>query len=144
MQTLKIKPLTEERFIPPRKGSCQAAAFDVYAQTDLVLNDEPKTIELGFATEIPEGYCAVLVPRSGFGNKLGMRLMGTIGLIDSDFRGNWKATIQLAKGKELQLARGERFLQFYLMEVPKFGIEIVSELTETKRGSGGYGSTGTK
>lgn len=144
MQTLKIKPLTEERFISPRKGSCQAAAFDVYTQEDLVFNDEPRTVKLGFATEIPEGYAAVLIPRSGFGNKLGMRLVGTVGLIDSDFRGEILATIQLAKGKELQLSRGERFLQFYLMEVPKFGIEIVSELTETKRGAGGYGSTGTK
>lgn len=144
MQTLKIKPLTEERFIPPRKGSCQAAAFDAYTQDDVVFNDEPRTVRLGFAMEIPEGYAAVLIPRSGFGNKFGMRLMGTVGLIDSDFRGEILATIQLAKGKELQLSRGERFLQFYLMEVPNFGIEIVSELTETKRGSGGYGSTGTK
>lgn len=144
MQTLKIKPLTKDRFISPRKGSCQAAAFDIYTQEDVVFNDEPRTVKLGFATEIPEGYAAVLIPRSGFGNKLGMRLIGTVGLIDADYRGEWQATIQLAKGKELQLARGERFLQFYLMEAPKFGIEIVSELTETKRGTGGYGSTGTE
>lgn len=144
MQSLKIKPLTKERFISPRKGSCHAAAFDVYTQEGVVFNDEPRTVKLGFATEIPEGYAAVLIPRSGFGNKLGMRLVGTVGLIDSDFRGEWQATIQLAKGKELQLSRGERFLQFYLMEVPKFGIEIVSELAETKRGAGGYGSTGTE
>lgn len=144
MQTLKIKPLTKERFISPRKGSCQAAAFDVYTQEDLVFNDESRTVKLGFAMEIPEGYAAVLIPRSGFGNKLGMRLVGTVGLIDSDFRGEVLATIQLAKGKELQLSRGERFLQFYLMEVPKFGIEIASELAETKRGAGGYGSTGTE
>lgn len=144
MQNLKIKPLTKERFIPPRKGSCQAAAFDVYTQEDVVFNDEPRTVKLGFAMEIPGGYAAVLIPRSGFGNKVGMRLVGTVGLIDSDFRGEILATIQLAKGKELQLSRGERFLQFYLMEVPRFGIEIVSELTETKRGTGGYGSTGTE
>ncbi|AUR84533.1 dUTPase [Vibrio phage 1.060.A._10N.261.48.B5] len=144
METLKIKPECIHSFIPPRKASCHASGFDVYSQEDVTFNCETRTVELGFATEIPVGYYAELLPRSGFGNKYGMRLLGTVGIIDSDFRGVWKATIKLEKGKELQLSRGDRFLQFVMHKLPEFNIEVVSELTETKRGTGGYGSTGTK
>lgn len=141
MNTLKIKPMTDKRFIAPIKATSGSAAFDIYAQEDLVIKNEPITFDLGFATEIPEGYAAILAPRSGLGTKYGVKLSNTVGLIDSDFRNEWKAT--LSANKEVSISRGERFLQFFLIKVDEFQIEITESLTKTER-KGGYGSTGNK
>lgn len=138
--TIKIKPLTKARFIPPVKGTPLSAAFDVVVQEDVTITSEPQTIALGFATELPEGYAAILQPRSGLGNKKGLRLRGTLGLIDNDYRGEWLATV--VSDETIELTRGDRFLQFYLIEIPDHSIEVVSELSSTERGQGGYGSTG--
>lgn len=141
MNTLKIKPMTDKRFIAPIKATSGSAAFDIYAQEDIVIKNEPITFDLGFATEIPEGYAAILAPRSGLGTKHGVKLSNTVGLIDSDFRNEWKAT--LSANNEVSIIRGERFLQFFLIKVDEFQIEITESLTKTER-KGGYGSTGNK
>lgn len=141
--TLKIKPMTGKRFIAPIKATSGSAAFDIYAQEDIVIKNEKITFDLGFATEIPEGYAAILAPRSGFGTKYGMKLSNTLGLIDSDFRNEWKATLSVSDCDFVEIERGERFLQFFLIKVDEFKIEITESLTETER-KGGYGSTGNK
>ena len=141
MHTLKIKPLTDCRFIAPVKATAGSAAFDIYAQEDIALSNKGFiTVKLGFATEIPQGYAAVMLPRSGLGSKHGLRMANTSGLIDSDFRNEWLATLTV-ESPNLLIEKGTRFLQFYLVEVPEFNIEIASELSETDR-LGGYGSTG--
>jgi dUTP pyrophosphatase len=81
------------------------------------------------------------MPRSGLGTKLGMKLENTCGLIDSDYRGEWMATISIREGSHMFYA-GDRILQCVVTQVLQVGVEVVDELCETERGDGGYGSTG--
>lgn len=144
---MKIKPLHPD-FKAPVYGSTGAAAFDIRTPIDFTLTVTPVTIPLGFAAEVPEGYVAVIAPRSGLGCKSGVGVRNTIGVIDSDYRGEWLATMTLdmfvpiVHGEEFKA--GDRILQCMILPVSQVEFEIVDELTETDRGEGGIGSTGVK
>lgn len=91
---IQIKPHVAN-FIAPKRGSAQAAGLDIFAQDDIVISDATTLLDLGFSAAVPEGYVAVLVPRSGSGAKFHVQLANTLGIIDSDYRGPWKAAIHL-------------------------------------------------
>ena len=92
--TLRInfKKLNEHAKLPT-KGSLEAACFDVYAASVKVERPNKMTVGLGFATEIPAGYKGVIVPRSGL-SKHNWILSNSIGIIDSDYRGEWMAVFR--------------------------------------------------
>lgn len=155
---IQIKPHVAN-FIAPRRGSAQAAGLDIFAQEDMTITEETQMIDLGFRAAVPEGYCAVLLPRSGSGAKFNMQLSNTLGLIDSDYRGPWMAAIHLGgKGtkvndidhwtgesyrKSLEFKRGEAIGQMIFIEVPLVDVVVcdATELPSTVRGEGGFGST---
>lgn len=148
MNKLQIKPLVPN-FIAPKFGTEGAAGFDIFLQKDiLVFGDDATFVELGFAAEIPEGYMCLIMPRSGKGSNDGLQIRNTVGLVDSDYRGEWKAMLTtdgLNLGEEnesLYYARGEALLQGVLIKKPEFEIELTDQLSETVRGEGGFGSTG--
>ena len=149
METVKIKLL--ENGMMPTKGSNGAAAYDLYATCDIRIDYVETqgwmifpTMPLGFSMEIPDGYAAFIYPRSGLGSK-GLGLANTVGIIDSDFRGELKAVFNYivnGEGKGLEIKKGDRILQMVIQKLPDIELVEASELSETERGSGGYGSTG--
>lgn len=145
---MKIKPLVND-FLKPEYKTDSSAGMDIYLQSKIVLKPEQdNTINLGFSAEVPEGYVALLVPRSSTGIK-GINLRNTIGVIDSDYRGEWIAHIILdnistqegyVKSK-FTFERGERLIQCLIVPIYKANIEITDTLSDTARGTGGFGST---
>lgn len=142
---IKIKSLCDNFLMPERKRN--SAGYDLKLQEDVVLNSKiDNVIHLGFATEIPEGYCGLLMMRSSAGLK-GIKLLNTVGVIDSDYRGEWIAHLDVETSgtvyRELAYKRGDRILQAVFVPVLQTELSLVTELSETERGTGGFGSTGT-
>lgn len=109
---ITIHPL-RDNFIAPRYKTKGAAAFDLYLQEDLYLTPgEPASISLGFSADIEDGYSVQIIPRSSAGMNWGVRLWNTVGLIDSDYKGEWQAVLESAK--PVQFRRGDRILQAFV------------------------------
>lgn len=159
-------------FIMPKRASGQAAGVDLFAQEDMVITEQTTLFELGFKAAVPEGYVGIIFPRSGLGAKFNCQLSNTLGVIDSDYRGQWMAALHLGgkgtKGDALEkvrallqrvapavaslisgpdtqlglhIKRGEAYAQVLFFEVPLMEIAQVTELDDTERGEGGFGST---
>lgn len=151
---IKIKKLHPQVKIP-LKGTEDAACADVYA-TEIIQDDINKiTVKLGFFTEIPEGYKGIIVPRSSFTQK-GWIMQNSPAQIDSDYRGEWIIKFEAIPVDDL-LNPNEYFIyssfpykvedrvaQIFFEKIVDYEFEEVEELIETKRGSGGFGSTGVK
>lgn len=142
---IKIKALCDNFLMPERKRN--SAGYDLKLQEDVILNSKiDNVIHLGFATEIPEGYCGLLMMRSSAGLK-GIKLLNTVGVIDSDYRGEWIAHLDVETSgtvyREIAYKRGDRILQAIFVPVLQTELRLVTELSETERGTGGFGSTGT-
>lgn len=142
---IKIKALCDNFLMPERKRN--SAGYDLKLQEDVILNSKiDNVIHLGFATEIPEGYCGLLMMRSSAGLN-GIRLLNTVGVIDSDYRGEWIAHLDVETSgtvyREIAYKRGDRILQAVFVPVLQTELRLVTELSETDRGTGGFGSTGT-
>ena len=134
MNKIKIK-IVDSRIRKEEIGykSDGAAAIDIYAlPTKNGYFDGYKT---GIAVEIPEGYVGIIVPRSSTGIK-GYTIKNTIGVIDSDYRGEIKLHLFVPVTQKIRIA------QMLIMPCPQFNIEFVESLSETDRGEGGFGSTG--
>lgn len=129
-------------FIMPTKGSEQAGAFDIYMPEDGIINDRPGIFGLGFASEIPAGHVALILPRSSTGAKFGVELNNTCGVIDSDYRGEWKAMLRTKNGESFSWFAGDRILQFLVVPVAQVTLELVDSVSKTDRGAGGFGSSG--
>lgn len=140
---MKIKAVRDS-FLMPTRGTEHAAGFDVLMPEGGELKPgETRKVRLAFATAIPVGFAAYLMPRSSAG-KAGLRLANTIGLIDADYRGEWMAVMQLDAQAECSLVweAGDKLLQFVIGPVLTPDLELVDFLNETSRGEGGFGSTG--
>jgi dUTP pyrophosphatase len=145
---IKFKKLHSDVKLPV-KGSSHAACFDVYAHSITYNEKDPRKriVGLGFATEIPEGYCGILIPRSNL-TKFYWILNNSIGIIDSDYRGEYKMIFTNITDNAwlypFPYEEGERVGQIYFEEITNVEFEEVDELDESDRGAGGFGSTGTK
>ena len=122
-----------------------ASCLDCYARvehhTEVIFPNERAIIPLGFALALPEGYEAIIRPRSGF-SKAGVDI--AIGTIDCDYRGEVKACVINNSPNRLVIQHGERICQMKIQRSEKFVLLEVDELDETKRGANGFGSTGTE
>lgn len=129
--------------VVPTKGSLTAGGYDIYMpESGSVSGNQVKVIDLGFAAEVPAGHVALLLPRSGAGAKYGVELNNTCGVIDSDYRGEWKAAIRTKSGAPFRWEADDRVIQFILVPVLDVKLELVDALATTKRGTGGFGSSG--
>lgn len=130
-------------FILPTKGSNGAGALDIYMpESGTVCLNQEKTVNLGFAAAIPPGYVGLLLPRSGAGAKYGLELKNTCGVIDSDYRGEWKAVLRTKGSTTFSWKADDRVLQLVLVPVLEVLPELADDLDKTNRGTGGFGSTG--
>jgi dUTP pyrophosphatase len=144
MLKIKFQKLTEDARMP-YKGSEHAAAYDVYAHSITGKEGMKIAVGLGFKTEIPKGHRGVIVPRSNITKHLWM-MNNSIGIIDADYRGEWKMILTPLNGdlitNALPYGTGDRVGQIYFEAVTPVEFIEVEELSETERGTGGFGSTG--
>lgn len=139
---MRIKPL-HFNFNKPTKGTEGAGAYDLYMPVSGSIPENGICkVGLGFAAEVPVDHVALILPRSGIGAKYGVELNNTCGVIDSDYRGEWIATLRTKTGEEFFWKAGDRILQFVLVPAISVELEITDELSTTERGSGGFGSSG--
>lgn len=99
-------------------------------------------IGTGIALEIPEGYFGAVFARSGLASKMGLRPANCVGVIDSDYRGEIKVAVHNDTDFEQFFNSGERIAQLVILPYLPVEFEEVDELSDTCRGSGGFGSTG--
>ena len=138
---VNIKKLHKDSVIPSysKEGD---AGMDLTATEIISETDDDITYGIGIAMEIPRGYVGLVFPRSSI-RKYDLILSNSVGVIDSGYRGEIQATIKKTKGyysKAYQL--GERVAQIIIIPYPQVKFNEVQELSETDRGSGGFGSTG--
>ena len=129
----------------PAYGSAEAAGADLYACLDTaitIMPGETAWIPTGIALEVPKGCAGLVYARSGMAAKRGLAPANKVGVIDSDYRGEIKVVL-LNHGMEPQTVEpGERIAQFVITPVITPQYRFVDEISDTERGSGGFGSTG--
>lgn len=143
---MKIKKFNENAIIPTY-GTEYSAGADLYACTeeDITINPgETKLIKTGIAMEIPVGYAGFIYARSGLASKKGLAPANKVGVIDADYRGEVMVALYNQSNEPQVIAAKERIAQLVIAPFLKVEFEEVDELTETVRGAGGFGSTGTK
>ncbi len=143
---IKVKKLND-RAVLPTYGSGGAAGGHLYfAEENDVTIDCGKTAFIGtaLAAEIPEGYVGLVYARSGLATKRGLAPANKVGVIDSDYRGEIKVALYNQSDKPQTVAKGERIAQMVITPYLSAVYEEVAELSDTARGEGGFGSTGSK
>lgn len=145
---LQIKPLSDKigDSIPlPYYATVGAAALDLHACIDepaVLPAGGEALIPTGIAAAIPEGCVGVLAVRSSMGIRHGVAMSNGIGVIDSDYRGPLRVGLHNFRDMEYVVEPGDRIAQLLILPVLRPEVEVVSELSETARGAGGFGSTG--
>lgn len=140
---MKIKKLREGAILPEYKTD-GAGCFDLYTPEDVCIEgmDLGAKIPLGIAVEIPEGYVMLLMMRSSMGVHTSLRMSNAVGVIDSDYRGEISCIVDNVTTDEYVIEQGERIAQAMIVPYPQIEFIEVDSLSETKRGTGGFGSTG--
>lgn len=126
----------------PTRGSSMSAGYDIYMPEAGTANGTPVLVGLGFATQIPVGYVGLLLPRSSTGAKYGLEVNNTIGVIDSDYQGEWKAMVKTKSGIPFSWEAGDRIFQAVFVACLRTLPQLVEELEASERAAGGFGSTG--
>ena len=139
---LKFKKLHSFAIIPEYKTK-GSSGFDFHVLYPvMILPGESDLLSSGLAIEIPLGFEMQVRPRSGLSIKFKNYLANTPGTVDSDYRGEIKFPIVNNTQEIITFQRGDRILQGIIAPVYQFEIEEVKTLSETDRGTGGFGSTG--
>jgi dUTP pyrophosphatase len=139
---LKVKRLSPKAKIPAYQTE-EAAGFDLHSIEDVILKpNERRLISTGLAFEIERGYEIQIRPRSGLAFKHGITVLNSPGTIDSDYRGEIKVLLINLGEEDFEIKEGDRIAQAVIAPVIQASFEEVDTLSETKRGSGGFGSTG--
>lgn len=126
----------------PRYETSGAACFDIAIAEAYTLNPgELHNFSTGLHVETPKGYCMLVFARSSLGQKKCI-IPNSVGVIDSDYRGEVFVPIMNLSEHALDFTKGQRVAQGMIVKAEQFCIRLVSELSETGRGYGGFGSTG--
>lgn len=144
MNYISVKKLKDTAILPTY-GSQEAAGADLYACLDADVEIKPGCsafIPTGLAMEIPKGYAGLIYARSGMACKRGLAPANKVGVIDSDYRGEFIVVLH-NHGLETQAVKhGERIAQLVITPVLTPVFTLVDDLTSTERATGGFGSTG--
>jgi dUTP pyrophosphatase len=124
----------------PKRATTGAAGFDLTAVSEN-WKDGCVIYDTGIAVEIPAGYVGLLFQRSSV-YKTGLSLCNAVGVCDADFRGSISFVFRIGYGPSQPYKKGERIGQIVFVPIPDVELVEASELSETERGTGGYGSTG--
>lgn len=143
---VKIKKLNENAIIPT-KGSEKSAGYDLYACIDKSVFIKPhETVKIGtgLAMELPDNTFGAIFARSGISSKRGLAPANKVGVCDSDYRGEYIVALHNHSEKTQWVDPGERIAQLIVMPYINIDIKETNELSNTERGSGGFGSTNDK
>ena len=141
---VKIKKLRQDAIIP-KYATPGAACFDLHAiENGYIYPGESMHFSTGLSIEIPECYVMKIYSRSGHGFKSGIRLSNATGILDSDYRGEVRIKLHNDHiNYGFKVNSGDRIAQAMIIPVDQVQFEEVEELSETMRGIGGFGSTGS-
>lgn len=145
--SVQIEIINQSHHPLPEYQTSGSAGMDLRANlTDSVTLQpmERKLIPTGLFIALPEGYEAQIRPRSGLSIKRGLSLVNAIGTIDSDYRGELMVPIINFSAEAQSIEDGERIAQMVIARYEQASLSQVSVLSETERGAGGFGSSGTK
>ena len=144
-QKVGVKKL-QANAVVPSYGSAFAAGADLYACMDAAVTIAPgetKLIHTGIAMEVPVGFAGLIYARSGLATKRGLAPANKVGVVDSDYRGEIMVALHNHSTTEQSVAPGERIAQMVIAPFLTAEFEEKQELSDTVRGEGGFGSTGT-
>ena len=144
MEQIKVKKLKDNAIIPTY-GSDGAAGADLYAcleQDVTIAPGETAFIPTGLSMMIPVGTAGLIYARSGMACKRGLAPANKVGVIDSDYRGEFIVVLHNHGTQSQSVSHGERIAQLVITPVFTPGFAEGDELTDTERGTGGFGSTG--
>lgn len=140
---IKVKRTTDSAVLPTY-GSENAAGCDLYSAHDKVIYPHTtEKIDTGCQFELPDGYFAAIFARSGLATKDGLRPANCVGVCDSDYRGNYIVALHNDSDRVRIIHKGDRIAQMVILPCFQAEFEETGELSDTKRGDGGFGSTGT-
>ena len=145
-QTVRFQKL-DERAVTPAYGSAAAAGADLYAVTDAPITigaGQTVLVHTGLAVEIPECFVGLVCARSGLATKQGLAPANKVGVIDADYRGEVMVALHNHSGEARTIDHGERVAQLVLVPYLTAAYQQADSLTDTVRGDGGFGSTGSK
>lgn len=138
-QVLRFKKL-DSRAVLPQRGSVLAAGLDVCSIEDIELGPKQRTMaKTGLAVAIPPGFYGRIAPRSGLASKQGLDVLA--GVIDSDYRGEILCLLYNTGDEPIKLAAGSKICQLILEQIITPEAAWATDLDETARGAGGFGST---
>lgn len=143
---IRFKKLDKNAIVPTR-GSQFSAGYDLHANIKSVVDIAPHStvkIGTGLSFELPEGTFGAIFARSGLATKKGLRPANCVGVCDSDYRGEYIVAIHNDTDEMMSIEPQERIAQLIIMEYPLITLTEVEELSDTERGAGGFGSTGSK
>jgi len=147
LQVKVLDPRVGTEFPLPHYATPGSAGLDLRACLDAPLTIAPGETHLiptGIAIHLDDArLAAVLLPRSGLGHKHGIVLGNLVGLIDSDYQGQVMVSCWNRGNAAFTIAPGERIAQMVIVPVVQVRFEVVDEFTESQRGAGGFGSSGT-
>lgn len=141
----KIKIINKGKQPLPAYATPQSAGMDIRANIDEAVTLKPLERHLfptGLYMALPEGYEAQVRPRSGLALKHGITVLNTPGTIDADYRGEIGVVLVNLSNEDFVVNPGERIAQIIIARYEQAELEVVAELDETERGTGGYGHTG--
>ena len=144
MDKICVKKLKENAILPTY-GSLEAAGADLYACLEEPVVVEPGAsvfVPTGLAMELPKGYAGLIYARSGLACKRGLAPANKVGVIDSDYRGEFIVVLHNHSNQPETVCHGERIAQLVITPVVTPGFVQVDELNDTQRSAGGFGSTG--
>ena len=144
MEAIRVKKLREGALLPTY-GTTQAAGADLYACLEAPLTIAPGEtawVPTGLALEVPEGCAGLVYARSGLATKRGLAPANKVGVIYSDYRGEITVVIYNHGSEAQTISSGERIAQLIITPVLTPAYTETDRLSETLRGTGGFGSTG--
>lgn len=143
---MKVKIVNHSPNPLPAYETSASAGMDIraYIEEPVVLRSlERKLVPTGLFIELPEGFEAQIRPRSGLAINKGITLLNSPGTIDADYRGEIKVIVANLSHEDFVINSGDRIAQMVISKHENAEWIKVDQLIETKRGSGGFGSTGT-
>lgn len=144
---LTVKIVNKSQWPDPAYATEASAGMDLRANIEESFTLKPlerRLVPTGISIELPVGYEAQVRPRSGLATKHGITVINSPGTVDADYRGELKVSLVNLSNEEFEIVPGERIAQMVVAAHEQVKWEDVEVLSETVRGAGGWGSTGTK
>jgi len=143
----QVKIINQSKHALPQYETKGSAGMDLRANIEASITIKPlerAMVATGLSIALPDGYEAQVRPRSGLAAKKGVTVINTPGTIDADYRGEIKVILVNLSNEDFIIKDGERVAQMVIARFNQISWEPTDSLEETERGSGGFGSTGTK